>query len=210
MLKTKYRFTWLAALGLFLGLASISPVRAQNTIVGVVDEDKLADGYKKYKDIVDQIDKRAQKMDQQIPAREFLNDDEGKNFDTLMMKNPISDADQKTLDALVKTGMDRRTSFMSIIAKPNRSDAEAANMKSMQDQMTKNGPAVRALSEGLLAAIRKQQDDTDAEYTGRANQVVAQVATEKKLALVVRKRAVVWSSDAIDITADVLARLNKA
>lgn len=210
MLKKKRNFAWLAVLGLMMAFSRASVAQAQAVVVGVVDEDKLADGFKAYKDAVAKIDDRAQKLDSQIPAREFLNDTEGKTFDTLIAKSPLSADEQKQLDTLVGTGMDRRAKFMAIIAKPNRTEQEAKDMKDMQDTMTKNQPSVRTLSESLLAAIRKQQDDTDADFTGRANQVVAQVAADKKLSLVVRKRAVVWSSDTIDITSEVLGRLNKA
>ena len=67
---------------------------------------------------------------------------------------------------------------------------------------------MQRLSQNLLEAIRKQQDDVDKSYTDKANSVVQQVATEKKLYAVLRKKALVWSADSIDITNDVLKRLN--
>ena len=42
-----------------------------------------------------------------------------------------------------------------------------------------------------------------------ANDVIALIAADKKLALVVRQRAVVWSAPTMDITNEVLSRLNK-
>lgn len=183
---------------------------AATLAVGVVDEDKLADGYKKYKDAVDAIDKRAQGLDAQIPAREFLSDDEGKTFDTLIVLPAPTAAQSTQLQALIKSGMDKRAGFMSLVGKATRSEAETTQMKALQDQMTKNGPALRSVSDNLLAAIRQQQDDTDKQYTDRANSVVAQVANDKKLVLIVRKKALVWSADAIDITDEVLKRLNAA
>ena len=211
MYKNKKSFAWMAALGLLLMAGGRAQAQATaQLLIGVVDEDKLADGFTKYKNAVDVLDQKAQSLDKEIPAREFLSDAEGTNFDTLIMQpNPSAD-DQKTLDGLVKSGMDRRASYMGLVGQAVRSDQEAATMKDLQDTMTKNGPALRKLSDDLLAAIRKQQDDTDAQYTTQANNVVAQVAQDRKLALVVRKRAVVWSTDSIDITAEVLDRLNKA
>lgn len=198
---------------LAFGATTVAPRAAQaqaaaTLAIGVVDEDKLADGYKKYKDAVSAIDKRAQGLDAQIPAREFLSDEEGKNFDNLIvLPNPTAEQNTR-LQALIKTGMDKRAGFMSLVGKATRSDKENTDMKGLQDQMTKNGPALRAVSDALLAAIRQQQDDTDKLYTDRANSVVAQVAAEKKLVLIVRKKALVWSTDTIDITEDVLKRLN--
>jgi Skp family chaperone for outer membrane proteins len=181
---------------------------AQATGIGVVDEDKLADGYKKYKDAVDAIDKRAQSLDSQIPARELLNDEQGKSFDTLIaLPNPTADQSTK-LKALVDAGMENRATYMGLVGKANRTPEETTKMKAMQDQMTKNGPGLRTLSDSLLAAIRQQQDDTDKQYTERANSVVAQVANDKKCTVVVRKKALVWSSETVDITEEVLKRLN--
>jgi Skp family chaperone for outer membrane proteins len=197
---------------LAFGTTTVVPraAQAQTLAVGVVDEDKLADGYKKYKDAVDAIDKRAQGLDAQIPAREFLSDEEGKSFDTLIvLPNPTA-AQNTQLQGLIKAGMDKRATFMSLVGKATRNEAETSQMKGLQDQMTKNGPALRSVSDNLLATIRQQQDDTDKQYTDRANSVVAQVANDKKLMLIVRKKALVWSADSVDITDEVLKRLNAA
>ena len=209
MLKRKKTFALVTACGLLLSLAFGGVAQAQSAIIGVVDEDKLADGYKQYKDAVDKLDQRAQTLDSQVPAREFLNDDEGKQFDALMLKAARSADEQKKLEDMVKMGLDRRAEYTMLVGKATRTDDETKKMKGYQDQVNKNGAAVRKLSDDLLAAVRAQQDTTDADYTNRANTVVGQVAAAKKLVIVVRKRAVVWSADALDITNDVLAQLNK-
>jgi Skp family chaperone for outer membrane proteins len=203
--------SFLLAFG-FCSASVLTPrvAHAQGVTVGVVDEDKLADGYKKYKDAVEAIDKRAQALDSQIPARELLSDDEGKQFDTLIALPTPTAAQTTQLQGLVKTGMDKRATYMGLVGKASRTDAETTQMKGMQDQMTKNGPALRSLSDNLLATIRTQQDDTDKQYTDRANSVVAQVAADKKFQLIVRKKALVWSTESIDITEEVLKRLNAA
>lgn len=199
-------------IGAFPTLSTVAPriAHAQTVAIGVVDEDKLADGYKKYKDAVDAIDKRAQSLDSQIPAREYLSDEEGKQFDALIVKAAPTPAETAQLDALIKSGMDKRASFMGLIGKSNRTPEETTQMKAMQDQAARNAPALRTTSDALLAAIRQQQDDTDKQYTDRANSVIAQVAGDRKFSMVVRKKALVWSLPTIDITDDVLKRLNAA
>lgn len=197
---------------LAFGATVVAPpaAQAQTLAVGVVDEDKLADGYKKYKSAIEAIDKRAQGLDAQIPAREFLSDEEGKSFDTLIVLATPTAQQSTQLQGLITTGMNKRATFMSLVGKAQRSEAETAQMKALQDQMTKNGPSLRTVSDNLLATIRQQQDDTDKQYTDRANSVVGQVANDKKLVLIVRKKALVWSAEAIDITDEVLKRLNAA
>lgn len=204
-----------AALSLFLsaGLAvTLAPsvAHAQNAIaVGVVDEDKLADGYKKYKDAMAAIDQRAQSLDGQIPAREFMSDDEGKQFDALIVNAAPTAPQNAQLKTLFDSGMSKRATYMSLSGKATKTPKDITDLRTLQDQMTKNGPALRAVSENLLGSIRQQQDDTDKQYTDQANSVVKQVAADRKLALIVRKKALVWSADSMDITDEVLSRLNK-
>lgn len=199
-------------LGTLTCTAVVAPraAHAQAVSMGVVDEDKLADGYKKYKDAVEAIDKRAQNLDSQIPAREYLSDEEGKQFDTLILVAAPSAPQTTQLQTTIKSGMDKRAAFMGLIGKSNRTPEETARMKAMQDQAARNAPSLRTVSDGLLAAIRQQQDDTDKLYTDRANSVIAQVAADRKFMMVVRKKALVWSLPTIDITDEVLKRLNAA
>ena len=97
---------------------------------------------------------------------------------------------------------------MGLIGKSNRTAADNARLKELQDIATRNSPDLQRLSQNLLEAIRKQQDDVDKKYTDKANSVVIQIAGEKKLVAVMRKKALVWSADNIDITEEVLKRLN--
>ena len=204
----------LATLGLASALAfvpAITPTahaQALPASVGVVDEDKLADGYKEYQNAIGALDKRAQGLDAKIPAREYLNDSEGRAFDSVIVLGTLAPSQQTQLDGLVKTGNDRKAEFLALIGKPNRTPADNARLKELQDTATRNGPDLQRLSQNLLEAIRKQQDDVDKKYTDKANSVVIQIAGEKRLVAVMRKKALVWSADNIDITQEVLKRLN--
>ena len=176
--------------------------------IGVLDEDKLADGYTAYKNATDALDKRTSTLDSNIPAREYLSDVEGKAFDTLIVfPNPTA-AQSAQLQALIKVGLDKRATFMGLIGKASKTPKDLTDIKALQEQSAKNQPLLRALSESLLASIRQQVDDTDKLYTDRANATVAAVAGEKKFSFVVRKKALVWSAPAIDITDEVIKRLN--
>ncbi len=202
----------LTALALSSAIVPLRPAQAQaQTLqIGVVDEDKLADGFKKYADAVAAIDKRAQDLDAKIPAREFLTLDESKTFDDAILKSVSATAPANpALDNLVKQGLDRRAEYQGLIGKAVRADAENSRMTVLQGYATQNRAALSQLSDQLLQLVRQQQDDTDKQYTDQANSVVAQVATDKKLLMIVRKKALIYSSDTVDVTAEVLNRLNK-
>lgn len=203
----------LATFGLSCAVAFVPATRTAHAqglpaTVGVVDEDKLADNYKAYQTAIADVDKRAQGLDAKIPAREYLNETEGKAFDSIIVLPTLAASQQTQLDGLVKTGNDRKADFLGLIGNANRTPANNARLKELQDMATKNGPNLQRLSQNLLEAIRKQQDDVDKTYTDKANSVVQRVAMEKKLYAVIRKKALVWSADSIDITAEVLKALN--
>lgn len=176
--------------------------------VGVVDEDKLADGYKEYQGAIGALDTRAQGLDAKIPAREYLNDTEGARFDALVIVTTLTPAQTNELSALVKLGTDRKAEYIGLIGKPDRPTADNTRLQELQSLSAKNAPALQRVSQNLLEAIRSEQDKVDKTYTDKANSVVIQIAGEKKLVAVLRKKALVWSADNIDITEDVLKRLN--
>ena len=143
-------------------------------------------------------------------AREFLTVDESKNFDAAVVKVVAVTAPANPgLDALVKTGLDRRAEYQALIGKSPRSADDTARMNVLQGYATANRAALSALSDQLLQLVRQQQDETDKTYTDRANEVVKQVANDRKFAMIIRKKALIYSSDAVDVTAEVLNRLNK-
>ncbi len=190
-------------------LVSAPPVQAQAVTVGTLDEDKLADDYKVYKTALDEIEARAKSIDSKLEARELLSTDEGKKFDALIVQTPRSAPDDAALNALVKTGADRRAEYLALIAKSNRNADEEAKIKTFLGYSQGNDADLRALSNKVFGAIKTEQEATEKKYTDQANNVIAEVAKKKGIKLVVRKRALVWSDDAVDITKDVLAVLNK-
>lgn len=182
---------------------------AQQLAIGVVDEDKLAEGYTKYKEAITKLDKRVQGLDEQLRARELLEDAEGKRFDELVIKADRNKADEDALQALVRTGLDRRAEFIKLSGNAARTEADNARMKKLQEQANKNQTLLRTISDTLYNSMKKIQEETDKQYTDQAKNVVAQVASDKKLAVVVRLRAIIWSAPTVDITDEVLSRLNK-
>ena len=176
--------------------------------VGVVDEEKLADGYKAYQSAISALDARAQGLDAKIPAREYLDDSQGNRFDALIILPTLTPAQQIELDKLVETGSDRKAKYLGLVGKANRTDADTRQMQELLGFSNKNKPALQRLSQNLLEAIRAEQDKVDKDYTDRANQVVIRIAGEKKLVAILRKKALVWSADNIDITDEVLKSLN--
>ncbi len=189
---------------------AVRPAHAQQIAIGVVDEDKLAEGFTKYRDAIAKLDKRVQGLDEQLRARELLEDAEAKRFDELVVRDNRNKGDEDALQALVRAGLDRRAEFIKLSGTATRTEADNARIKKLQEQASKNQAPLRAISDSLYNSMKKVQEETDKRYTDQAKDVVAQVASDKKLSVVVRLRAVIWTAPTIDITQEVLTRLNKA
>lgn len=215
-MKLRKNGSWKKALGLLalctVGVVAHAPLaqaQAQAAIVGTIDEDKLADDYSAYKKALDAIDARAKAIDSQLSARELLNDAEGKKFDDLIVKAPRTAAEDGDLQGLVTTGANRRTEYLALIAKSNRTADEETKIKQFLGYSQGNDAALRLVSDKLFGKIKADQDEAEKKYTDQANSVIADIAKKRGFKVVVRKRALVWSDDAVDITKDVLAQLNK-
>jgi Skp family chaperone for outer membrane proteins len=186
----------------------VAQAQAAAPLIGIVDEDKLAEKYTAYRTAIEALDKRAQGLDEQLAARELLSDAQGTNFDTLSAKATRNADEEKQLQALVKAGNDVRAEYMGLLPKGTRTEAETKRVKEIEDRARANAPKLRALSDTLYNDIKKQQEDTDKTFTDKANNVIGQVAADKKMVAVLRQRAVVWNAPATDITEEVIKRLN--
>jgi len=177
--------------------------------IGVLDENKLSDGYTKYQDAMKVIDDKAQSLDEQLKARDLLDNDEGAKFDLLIVKANRTPDEQTQLDALIKSGNDRRAELLALSGKASRTDAETKRITELQTMLKSNGDAMQKLQDTLLKSLLDEKHATEKKYTDLANQIVIAVAKDKKLTIVLSKSAVVWNADSVDITDDVIKQVNK-
>ena len=104
----------LLAIGLSCAVAFVPAPRAahaQTMTVGVVDEDKLAESYKAYQTAIAAVDTRAQGLDSKIPAREYLNETEGKAFDSIIVLPTLAASQQTQLDGWSKLATTAKPHF---------------------------------------------------------------------------------------------------
>ncbi len=216
--KQSARNTWRSALvaaicavgfGSSLGTVRAQAQSSQAITIAVVDEDKLADGFSKYQNAIKDLETRSKGISGQLTARSLLNAGEAKDFDGIVSKATLSQDDQSKVDGYIKTSNDRNAEYINLNGKVAKSDADTARIKELRDLAAANTDAVGALSDKLYAALKQKQDDTDKQFTDQAKEAIIQVAKDRKYTLVVRSRGVIWNVDSIDITDDVLKRLNK-
>jgi len=215
MLKWKTSRRWAGLLALLCLSCLGSAARAQNVTLGIVDEDKVGDKYEKFIKAISGLDEQARDLDRaKMPAREFLNEGQGSRFDELVLKSVagvLTAAETAELQSLVEAGMARRNEWTGLVSRANKTEAENKRIKELQDMAAKNSSAVTKIANDLFDAIKKRQEEIERQHTERANEIIKEIAAEKKLAVVMRKKAIVWNSnDVVDITDEVIERLNKA
>lgn len=202
----------MAALALSTVVSPLRPAiaQAQNVQIGVVDEVKLGDGFKKFADAMGALMKLKDGLDTKLQAREYLTPDEAKTFDPAIVKGAKPGAPANTaLDALVKTGQDRRTEYNGLIGKAVRSPEENTRMTLLASYASTNRVPLGALADQLTQQLRDEDSDTSKQYTDQASTVISQVANDRKLLIVVSKSATLYTLPSVDITDEVLRRLNK-
>lgn len=207
----KQVWTVLAACALSFGiLAGPSTVRAAEPIaMGVLDEMKLGEGYLKYRNAVDELTQHAQKLEAKLQAREVLGTTEAKKFDELTAKIKPSAEEKTELEALAKAGGERRKKYTELAGKAERTPEEDQFLKDVQTDIKTNEEAVNLLEDNMFQELKTREKETDKEYIDKANLEVQKVAADKKLVAVLRKDAVAWFAPSVDITDEVLKRLNK-
>lgn len=195
-------------LGALAAFGFAQPAQAQS--VGVVDGVKINDGYTKLKSALESIDKRKQELRAQLDSRAFLGEADAKRFDELIVKDKRSDAENADLTKFVTAGTERQNEYKNLIGKATKSDPEKARIKQIEDDAEKTKAAFQDVITKVDTAISKQEIETEETYRNAIIKVIEQVANEKKLVVVVGKQAIAWSSATIEITDEVLSRLNKA
>lgn len=179
-------------------------------VIGVVDGEKINNNFPKLKAALETIEKRKQTLRSQLDGRVFLAEADTKGFDTLILKANRSGEEETQLSALAKKGSDRRDEYNALLAKANKSAADTARIKAIEDESQKTAPSLQGVIEQVDAAVIKQEQDTEDQFRAQIVQAVEAIANERKLLVVVGKQAVAWSSATVEITDEVVARLNKA
>lgn len=198
-----------AAGALSIGGASPAQAADKDVAVGVLDEAKLGKDYAKFRDALAALNERAVAYDKQLDAREVLDETQSKRFDELIAKKNRTPAEETEFNNLVKVGTDRRTDLNGLAGKAARTPDEETRLKLFQGYMKTNTVVVRRLEDDLFQELKTTEEATNKTYIDLANAMVQKVAGEKKLTLVFRKDAVVWFAPAVDITDEVLTRLNR-
>lgn len=188
----------------------LSVARAQDApTIGVVDGVKINDSFTKLKSALETIDKRKDTLRGQLDARVFMTETDTKRFDELIVKATLTPAESEELKKLVANGTKRRTDYNALIGKTTRSDEENKSIKDIEAETQRTASTFQAILDQVDQAVTKQEVDTEEQYRAQIIKVVEDVAKERNLVVVVGKQAVAWNAGSVEITDEVIKRLNK-
>ena len=187
----------------------LSVAHAQEATIGVVDGVKVSDSFTKLKTALETIDKRKNTLRSQLDARVFMTEANTKRFDELIVKATLTPQETDELAGLVTNGTKRRTDYNALIGKTTRSDEENKAIKDIEAETQRTASTFQAILDQVDQAVTKQEVDTEEQYRVQIIKVVEDVAKEKNLVVVVGKQAVAWNAGSVEITDEVIKRLNK-
>jgi Skp family chaperone for outer membrane proteins len=206
-MKMKNRALVAIATLLMMG-AMARPSFAQTQQIGVVDMDKLAQNYKRYTEADARVKAQIETLNTQLESRKLLDATEGARFDELIVKANRNKAEDDTLTALVKSGLDRNAELIGLNGK-TRTPEEDARLKVLNDQSAGNVEAFRKVSDKVFSDMQTLMKTQEDEITQQFKDTIAKVAADRKLLLVVDTQFALWNAPGADITDEVLKRLNK-
>ena len=177
--------------------------------IGVVDDEAVSEKYVKYNATFDGLKKRGDDIEELANTRALLKDDEAAGYEPLVLKAAPAAEETTKLAAFTKTANERRAEYTSLNGKVEKNDADKARIKELNDLFQANGKKSDELYQKLRTALDKQVVDARKQYSDNVKKVVGEVAKERKLAVVVMASSVMWNAPTVEITDEVLKRLNK-
>ena len=218
MLKSRGILTVLAS-AVLLAIIGASPVFAADAKAGLVfgtaDADSLFKDYTKRQQLYSELDAMKAKLEGQLEMRNanrLLTDDEFKQLADLQAKPQKTDAEQKKIDELLGISKQRDQDVQGLQQKSDATDAEKAQRTELENRLKAVQKSLQDDKTKFEDELNKKLIETNQQVTLDIEAAVTAVAKDKGLSVVFNKsfgaaEFVLYS--AVDITPDVLKKLNK-
>lgn len=196
--------------------AMAADAKAPVLSIGTVDVEKAFDGYTKKDKLQQELMANYERLKADLELRgtnKLLTEDEFKQLADLKAKPTLDDASKKKVDELLALSKQREQEFQALQQKANATDQEKAQLKALQDQLTKTDETLKSQEAQYNDELTKQRIDLSKQVMQDVDTAVAVIAKEKGLTIVFNKSAagdpgfIVFSS--VDITDEVIKKLNK-
>jgi Skp family chaperone for outer membrane proteins len=189
------------------------PAQGQDTkptppSVAVVDNEKVERDYKLFQMKRDELQKLADDRKRELEARAFLDEDEWKKLDELLAKKNPSDADKKEIEKILNAGIAKKNEWQDLIGKVNLDEKQSKRRSELEKIQRLNKSKIDEKYDEYSKEIDELQKKTLDDLFNRVKDSIGNVARQRGYSIVVLKQSVIWSTDAVDITDEVLKQLN--
>jgi len=193
------------------GLAGAAAPQALAYNVGVVDTDRVSGEYKGMQGLNQQFLEFQKQQESQIVRKQksrMLFDQEQREYMDLSSPTAAPTAERdKRLTELEKLSDERSKRLLDLGQKKDRTADEEQEYQKLDQTYKQRTQELSAVQSDVQRTVQAKSDELMKTITDSFNAAVKAVAEEKKLPLVFRKEIVL--SGGIDITEDVIARLNQ-
>lgn len=176
--------------------------------IGIVDDEMVSDQYVKYNAAFDDLKKQGDSIEEYANTRALLKDDEGTAFEPLVLKSAPTSEETEKIKAFTKIANDRRAEYTTLNGKVEKKADDTKRINELNELFKGNGTKSDALYQKLRADLDKRVNDSRKLYSDNVKKAVADIAKAKKLTVVVMASSVMWNAPSIEITQDVLKKLN--
>ncbi|HET6455269.1 MAG TPA: OmpH family outer membrane protein [Armatimonadota bacterium] len=181
-------------------------------IFGTADADSLFKDYTKRQQLYSDLDALKARLEGELELRNanrLLTDDEFKQLVDLQAKAQKTDAEQKKIDELLGTSKQRDQDLQALQQKSNATDAEKTQRAELENRLKAVQTALQDNKTKFEEELNKQLIEANQQVTQDIEAAVTAVAKEKGLTVVFNKSLQFILYSSVDITPDVLKKLNK-
>lgn len=193
--------------GLLLGIALWGIAGAQG--FGIIDLERVereSTFFKTRAEQLQNLENRYRTALQTLAENIVQTEEERQELTNLLLAENLTQAQQQRLQQLTQTARQRAGELQQLRQKPQPTETEKAALERFTQMEARGREAIQALQQQLEQQLVQRGRQLNEEVRKAIDEVVAQVARERKLAAVFTKGLVLYAEN--DITDEVIKRLN--
>lgn len=185
-------------------------IAAHAQAFGVVDYERVINESTFVKNNLEQLqalEARYRGVLQTLQENIILTDEERQELTNLLLADNLNDAQRQRVQQLAQTSRQRAEELQQLRQKPQPSETEKAALERFTQMEARGREALQALAQQLTQQLEQRLQQSREQVRNAVRETIAQVAREKRLALVFSTEAVLYAEN--DITNDVIQKLNE-
>ncbi len=180
--------------------------------IGFVDLDQLLEKYTEYQQVNKDFDKYQQMGRRKILARRFLTWDEWKQLDQYEERDAkgekFKDEEKKEWGQLLKLSEDREAKLRELQGVRDATDQQKKDRQDLESLEKGNSSKIQELGKELAREGNEKFSKLLNDLRRKVTDAISETAEAKGLKVVVDKKYLFWANKSLDITEDVVKKLN--